>query len=68
MQQPRELSRPSLPSLEDRRGSGQQRTQMPWEAKMLYTVETPEGDMISLDEKQLEAFAASAAGAKKTKS
>lgn len=44
---------------------GTKRAKMPWEKRVLCTVETPEGDLMSLDEEQLTQYA-SGAGAKKT--
>ena len=55
-----ELQGLSLPSPEpEKKPAGK----MPWQHRVMYTVETPEGDMMTLGPKELERYAA---GAKRT--
>ncbi len=52
----------SLPS-PDEAATTPQRAQMPWERRTIYTVETPDGELMGMGPEELERYAA---GAKKT--
>ena len=63
MAQNTELQGLSLPTLEQEQ---QRRARMPWEEDILYSVETEDGDLIRLNQEQLERYAASRAARRST--
>lgn len=53
MQEKKQLQGLSLPKLEER-------AKMPWEHTILYTVETPGGELMTMGSQELERYAAGA--------
>ncbi len=56
MDREKDLEGLSLPKLDET----PPRARMPWEHKVLYTVETPEGELMSMGPEELERYAAEA--------